>query len=84
MAKIHRTTNAQIELHKVLDIGGFNLDHAMEIDRTSWRKKPSTITTITTTKLPASAWNVMVTATDRSSTNGSPNYFAPRARTFFG
>ena len=32
MAKIHRTTNAQIELRKVLDIGGFNLDHAMEID----------------------------------------------------
>ena len=32
MATIHRTVNAQIELPKVLDIGGFNLDHAMEID----------------------------------------------------
>jgi G3E family GTPase len=32
MAKIHRTVNAQIEIPKVLDIGGFNLDHAMEID----------------------------------------------------
>jgi G3E family GTPase len=31
MATIHRTVNAQIELSKVLDIGGFNLDH-MEID----------------------------------------------------
>ncbi|HEY5707363.1 MAG TPA: GTP-binding protein [Terrimicrobiaceae bacterium] len=32
MARIHRTTDAQIELSKVLEIGGFNLDHALEID----------------------------------------------------
>ena len=32
MARIHRTTNAQIEIGKVLDVGGFDLDHAMEVD----------------------------------------------------
>ncbi len=32
MAKIHRTVNAQIEVPKVLEVGGFNLDHAMEVD----------------------------------------------------
>jgi len=32
LAKIHRTTNAGIEIPKVLDVGGFNLDHAMEVD----------------------------------------------------
>jgi len=32
LAKIHRTTNAQIEIEKVLDVGGFNLERAVEID----------------------------------------------------
>lgn len=32
LAKIHRTTNAGIEIPKILDVGGFNLDHAMEVD----------------------------------------------------
>jgi G3E family GTPase len=32
LARIHRTTNAGIEIPKVLDVGGFNLDHAMEVD----------------------------------------------------
>ncbi|HRJ73720.1 MAG TPA: GTP-binding protein [Terrimicrobiaceae bacterium] len=32
LAKLHRTTNAAIELSKVLNIGGFNLDRAMEVD----------------------------------------------------
>lgn len=32
LAKIHRTTDAGIEIPKVLDVGGFNLDHAMEVD----------------------------------------------------
>ncbi len=32
LAKIHRTTQAGIEIAKVLDVGGFNLDHAMEVD----------------------------------------------------
>ena len=32
LAKIHRTTNAGIEIPKVLEVGGFNLDHAMEVD----------------------------------------------------
>ncbi len=32
LAKIHRTTNAGIEIPLVLDVGGFNLDHAMEVD----------------------------------------------------
>lgn len=31
-AKIHRTTQAQIDLDRVLNIGGFNLDRAMEVD----------------------------------------------------
>jgi len=32
LAKIHRTTNAGIEIEKVLDVGGFDLDHAMELN----------------------------------------------------
>ncbi|MEX1118913.1 MAG: GTP-binding protein [Terrimicrobiaceae bacterium] len=32
MAKLHRTTNADIAIDKVLDVGGFNLDHAMTVD----------------------------------------------------
>jgi G3E family GTPase len=32
LAKIHRTTNSAIALDKVLHVGGFNLDHAMELD----------------------------------------------------
>ena len=32
MARIHRTTNAEIEIPKVLDVGGFNLDHALAQD----------------------------------------------------
>lgn len=32
LTKIHRTVNAEIDLANVLDIGGFNLDHAMELD----------------------------------------------------
>lgn len=32
LARIHRTTNAAIELDKVLAVGGFNLDRATEID----------------------------------------------------
>jgi len=32
LTKIYRTVNAQIDLGHVLDIGGFNLDHAMEVD----------------------------------------------------
>ena len=32
LTKIHRTTNASIAIGKVLDVGGFNLDHAMEVD----------------------------------------------------
>ncbi|MDX2082315.1 MAG: GTP-binding protein [Terrimicrobiaceae bacterium] len=32
LAKIHRTTNADIPIPRVLDVGGFNLDHAMEVD----------------------------------------------------
>ncbi|MFZ4777541.1 MAG: CobW family GTP-binding protein [Terrimicrobiaceae bacterium] len=32
LAKIFRTTNAGIEIAKVMDVGGFNLDHAMEVD----------------------------------------------------
>jgi len=31
LAKIHRTTGADIAIDKVLDVGGFNLDHAMEV-----------------------------------------------------
>ena len=32
LAKIHRTTNASVDLDKVLNVGGFDLDHAMEVD----------------------------------------------------
>jgi len=32
LTKIYRTTNAGIEIAKVMDVGGFNLDHAMEVD----------------------------------------------------
>jgi len=32
ITRIHRTVNAELDLSKVLDIGGFNLDHAMELD----------------------------------------------------
>lgn len=32
LTKIYRTINAEIDLEHVLDIGGFNLDHAMELD----------------------------------------------------
>ena len=32
MAKVHRTINAEVPLEAVLEVGGFNLDHAMEVD----------------------------------------------------
>jgi len=32
MARLHRTVGATIAIDKVLDVGGFNLDHAMRID----------------------------------------------------
>lgn len=32
MARLHRTTNAEIDIEKILEIGGFNLDHAMQVD----------------------------------------------------
>jgi len=32
MAKVHRTTNAQVPLEAILEVGGFNLDHAMQVD----------------------------------------------------
>jgi G3E family GTPase len=32
LTKIHRTTNAELEIKKVMEVGGFNLDHAMELD----------------------------------------------------
>jgi len=32
VAKVHRTKNAEIALDKVIDIGGFNLDRAVEVD----------------------------------------------------
>jgi len=32
IAKVHRTVNAQVPLEAVLEVGGFNLDHAMEVD----------------------------------------------------
>jgi G3E family GTPase len=32
VAKIHRTTNAEIAIDKVLNVGGFNLDRAVEVD----------------------------------------------------
>ena len=31
-ARIHRTTNAEIDLEKVLNLGGFNLGRALEVD----------------------------------------------------
>ena len=31
MATLHRTVNAQIDFPTILDVGGFNLDHAMEV-----------------------------------------------------
>ncbi|HIA69020.1 TPA: GTP-binding protein [Candidatus Poribacteria bacterium] len=32
MAKIYHTKNTQIEINKILNIGGFDLDHALDID----------------------------------------------------
>ncbi len=32
VAKVHRTKNAEIALDKVVDIGGFNLDRAVDVD----------------------------------------------------
>ncbi len=32
VAKIHRTTNADIEIAKILEVGGFNLEHAIGVD----------------------------------------------------
>jgi len=32
LARIHRTTHAEIEIAKVLEVGGFNLDRAMRVD----------------------------------------------------
>ena len=32
VAKVHRTKNAEIALDKVIDIGGFNLDRAVDVD----------------------------------------------------
>jgi G3E family GTPase len=32
MAKIHRTRDAVVEMDKILNVGGFNLDHALEVD----------------------------------------------------
>lgn len=32
MARLHRTVNADIAIEKVLEVGGFNLDHAMQVD----------------------------------------------------
>jgi G3E family GTPase len=32
LAVIHRTTRAEIEISKVMDVGGFNLDRAMEVN----------------------------------------------------
>ena len=32
MARIHRTTNADIAIDKILEVGGFNLDHALQVD----------------------------------------------------
>lgn len=32
LATIHRTVNSEIEIPKVLEVGGFNLDRAMEVD----------------------------------------------------
>jgi G3E family GTPase len=32
VAKVHRTTNATLSLDKVMNVGGFNLEHAVEVD----------------------------------------------------
>ncbi|MEM9444713.1 MAG: GTP-binding protein [Verrucomicrobiota bacterium] len=32
MAKIYRTTNSKVEMDKILNVGGFNLDHAIGVD----------------------------------------------------
>ncbi|NBR59410.1 MAG: GTP-binding protein, partial [Opitutaceae bacterium] len=32
VAKVHRTTNASLPLNQVIDIGGFNLERAIEVD----------------------------------------------------
>jgi G3E family GTPase len=32
VAKIHRTVNADIEISKILEVGGFNLEHAIGVD----------------------------------------------------
>src|SRR3954468_7328027 len=32
VAKVHRTTNALVDMEKVLNVGGFNLDRALEVD----------------------------------------------------
>ncbi len=32
MARLHRTVNADIAIDKILEVGGFNLDHAMQMD----------------------------------------------------
>lgn len=32
LARLHRTTNADIPIAEVLEVGGFNLDHALEVD----------------------------------------------------
>ena len=32
MAKIHRTVNAEIEITTILEVGGFNLEHAIGVD----------------------------------------------------
>ena len=32
MARLHRTTNANVAIEKILEVGGFNLDHAMQVD----------------------------------------------------
>lgn len=32
VARIYRTTNAEIEISKVLEVGGFNLEHAIGVD----------------------------------------------------
>jgi G3E family GTPase len=32
VAKIHRTINAEVEISKILEVGGFNLEHAIGVD----------------------------------------------------
>ena len=32
MARLHRTVQADIAIEKILEVGGFNLDHAMQVD----------------------------------------------------